>query len=424
MKNIKFNIKKLGAIHNSTLELSPLMVFSGESGLGKSYAAFLVHYLYILLLTDRMRHFFKKEEIDLNSLIQGKGAHDVILKIQSSVFLGWVNKDAISYIGYLLGDENLTGDVEIDIPLEDELIFFFDVEKVGIDKKEEWYYKFSLENLPASYRIPANSENLNADPLVALLAAKLLGEIFTESLLTRTFLMPPSRGSLVELSDRPAFRSGMYDEFFDNKLALNRSLKEATPPSETILKCLNEINGGELTRIEGREMYRIEGEANLEIPVTAAASSIKELAPLTLFLKKYPADESSILLEEPEAHLHPTRQVKVADLVGCAIQEGCHMQITTHSDYFLRRINNLMMAFQLKNRDPEHYKQFKSKWNLVDECLIDPANVNAYLFQRRKDGSTEIIKQDISNDGIPFDSFFNVIEEDILTSRELRKALQ
>ena len=45
MRTVTFNITKLGAIRDSKIELKPLMLFSGESGLGKSYAAFLIHYL-------------------------------------------------------------------------------------------------------------------------------------------------------------------------------------------------------------------------------------------------------------------------------------------------------------------------------------------------------------------------------------------
>ncbi len=40
MNPVIFQIKKLGAVKNSKIELKPFMIFSGESGLGKSYVAF------------------------------------------------------------------------------------------------------------------------------------------------------------------------------------------------------------------------------------------------------------------------------------------------------------------------------------------------------------------------------------------------
>ena len=72
MNPVIFQIKKLGAVRNSKIELKPLMIFSGESGLGKSYVAFLVHYLYTLLTSHRLTSFFKERDIDFESLFEKK----------------------------------------------------------------------------------------------------------------------------------------------------------------------------------------------------------------------------------------------------------------------------------------------------------------------------------------------------------------
>ena len=62
MNPVIFQIKKLGAVKNSKIELKPFMIFSGESGLGKSYVAFLVHYLYTLLSSSyRLNSFFSEK---------------------------------------------------------------------------------------------------------------------------------------------------------------------------------------------------------------------------------------------------------------------------------------------------------------------------------------------------------------------------
>jgi predicted ATPase len=55
MKTIKIHINRLGAVRNSVVELKPLMIFSGESGLGKSYVAILVHYFYKVLAETRLQ---------------------------------------------------------------------------------------------------------------------------------------------------------------------------------------------------------------------------------------------------------------------------------------------------------------------------------------------------------------------------------
>ena len=81
MKTVIFDIKKLGAIRDSRLELKPFMIFSGESGLGKSYVAFLVHYLYKLLVSDRLNLFFNEYQIDYQTLFEKKKSGDVLLSI-------------------------------------------------------------------------------------------------------------------------------------------------------------------------------------------------------------------------------------------------------------------------------------------------------------------------------------------------------
>ena len=69
MKSIKIQINRLGAVQNSTLELKPLMIFSGESGLGKSYVAILVRYFYKLLAESRLQGFFNAEGWDYDNCI-------------------------------------------------------------------------------------------------------------------------------------------------------------------------------------------------------------------------------------------------------------------------------------------------------------------------------------------------------------------
>ena len=159
------------------------------------------------------------------------------------------------------------------------------------------------------------------------------------------------------------------------------------------------------------------------MPLTAAASSIKELAPLTLFLNKYSTKGVSFLFEEPEAHLHPNRQIKVADMISCIVNEGGHMQITTHSDFLIKRLNNLINLFLLKDKMEENsFKELLSKWNIKETYLLNPENVGAYLLKPNEDGTSQIVEQDIMADSeIPFESFYTAIEDDIALTRDIKK---
>ena len=421
MKSVKINIKKLGAIRDSELYIKPLMIFSGESGLGKSYAAFLVHYFYVILLTQRLKLYFSERKYDFSKILEKRKNGDLLLEVQVKDLISWINKDAIAYVGYLIGNEKLDGEVVFGIPYPNDTIRFeYAEEIVGLDNNEEVYQKVKTDDFV--YRIMAGTYDSTATPFVELIKAELMATIFKSyNKLRRTYLMPPSRGALMELAERPAFRSGMYHEFFDFKAALARPLSKPPVLSDELTDALFDVNDGSLKQVDGKMMYYT--KAGAEMPLTAAASSIKEMAPFTLFLSKFSASDSSVLLEEPEAHLHPHRQVKVADLLACAVKEGCHLQITTHSDYLIKRLNNLIKLHLLKHRlnDSQEYKDLLQKWQIKESYVIDPSEMVAYLLERDEDGTSIIRRQDIDIDGeIPFESFYKVIEEDIELSRDIK----
>lgn len=419
MKDLEFKINQLGAIRDSSIKIKPLIVLSGESGLGKSYAAFLVHYIYYLLsdTNDRLKNFFYKR-YDFEAMFANVKSGDTVLSISKKKVFDWINQDAIAYIGYLIGNKDFQGNVEISFPCDyEDFKFIYTEELGGIQGKEEMIYKLSTSNI--TYRMLSLTFEKSEAPFTALLKAELrhlLFENFRD--MSSTYLLPPSRGALMEINERPAFLSGMYNEFFDFKKILNEANPRLEEPNSDIIECCSEVNDGKLKREEGRMIYSTHGT---DMPLTAAASSIKELAPLTLFLNKYSTKGVSFLFEEPEAHLHPNRQIKVADLISCVVNEGGHMQITTHSDFLIKRLNNLINLSLLRDKMAKSsFKELLDKWNIKETYLLNPKNIGAYLLKPKEDGTSQIVEQDImADDEIPFESFYTAIENDIALTRDI-----
>lgn len=109
--------------------------------------------------------------------------------------------------------------------------------------------------------------------------------------------------------------------------------------------------------------------------------------------------DSLILIENPEAHLHPYAQSKLAQLICLAAQNGVQIVIETHSDHIINGI--LVATKQLENGNKG----------------IDKALVNMYYFNRDKNRHTVDIKQvNIEEDG-KIDSqpsgFFDQIQADL-----------
>lgn len=422
MKQIDIKINELGAIRDSSLILKPLVLFSGESGLGKSYAAFLIHYLYFLLSdsSDRLKLFFSDHNYNFESILDNAQSGSQILTIPKKEVFDWLNKDAISYIGYLIGNEDFSGSVEIRIPCDyDDFVFTYREDLGGLQGQEEMMYHIELSHF--SYNILSSKFEKNLQPFMLLLKAELKDILFGDYKdMGSTYLLPPSRGALMEISERPSFVSGMYQEFYDFKNVLSSPMQRPETVNPDIIECCMSVNEGSLSRVEGRIMYNTHG---VVMPLTAAASSIKELAPLTLFLNRYSTKSVSFLFEEPEAHLHPNRQVKLADMISCMINDGAHMQITTHSDYLIKRFNNLINLYLLKDMvDGNTYRAILQKWGIKEMFLLNPQNVGAYVVKKQEDGTSRIVEQDVITDKeISFDSFYSAIEDDMALTREIRK---
>lgn len=406
MKCIKVRIDQLGRIRDSEILVSPLMVFSGESGLGKSYLALLCHYFFELLInTSRLNHFFVDNNIDFNVLSKDFKDAGTALEIKKQDLEAWMAKDAILYLRYMLGYDGISGQIEITLPesVPDTMAFTYKKELTGLVDKEEIYTILSLGNL--RFRIQEKTQ-FDESPFAFLLRFVLIDYIFGNyQMLDSTFVLPPSRGPI--LTEQIIPTTGMYSEFLNDMAGLNRIKLRPDTASEIVLKLFRTILEGEVDKEETTYIYTTN---DASMPVSAAAASIREIAPLQILAKKQDVSRCAILVEEPEAHLHPLKQRMMADIIGALSHNGAIMQITTHSDYFLRRLNELIMFAKAKKTtdDPDKLRTLSEKVNIVEDMSIDESIIGAYLLRKQADNTSIAVKQDISN-GIPFAAFRDAI---------------
>lgn len=406
MKCIKVRIDQLGRIRDSEILVSPLMVFSGESGLGKSYLALLCHYFFELLInTSRLNHFFVDNNIDFNILSKDFKDVGTALEIKKQDLEAWMAKDAILYLRYMLGYDGISGQIEITLPesVPDTMAFTYKKELTGLVDKEEIYTILSLGNL--RFRIQEKTQ-FDESPFAFLLRFVLIDYIFGNyQMLDSTFVLPPSRGPI--LTEQIIPTTGMYSEFLNDMAGLNRIKPRPDTASEIVLKLFRTILEGEVDKEETNYIYTTN---DASMPVSAAAASIREIAPLQILAKKQDVSRCAILVEEPEAHLHPLKQRMMADIIGALSHNGAIMQITTHSDYFLRRLNELIMFAKAKKTtdDPDKLRTLSEKVNIVEDMSIDESIIGAYLLRKQADNTSIAVKQDISN-GIPFAAFRDAI---------------
>ena len=109
----------------------------------------------------------------------------------------------------------------------------------------------------------------------------------------------------------------------------------------------------------------------------------------------------------------------MADTLVSLLQEGCRFHITTHSDYFLRRINDLIRLDVLSQKlSSEAYAEFCKQHHYHPGLRLDIQLVKAYYFKHTSSYEVEIREQD-ARTGIPFDTFQSVLDHQLTDSSYL-----
>ena len=137
-----------------------------------------------------------------------------------------------------------------------------------------------------------------------------------------------------------------------------------------------------------------------EFQLHQVSSMVSEVAPMILFLKYLIDPGHLLIIEEPESHIEAATQRNLARAIAMLVNAGVRVLITTHSDYFLNQINNLILVSQISPR------KRRSMGYKATEAL-DPADVTAYLFHPEIEG-TRVDQMEISDYGIPTESFDEV----------------
>ena len=106
---------------------------------------------------------------------------------------------------------------------------------------------------------------------------------------------------------------------------------------EKIYKKLNSIASGKIT-IKNLDVYY--KDSKMEINAKNLSTGLKTFAIIKMLLQNGTLEENgTIILDEPEIHLHPEWQLKFAELIVLLQKEfGMHILLTTHSPYFLNAI--------------------------------------------------------------------------------------
>ncbi|MFK7983417.1 MAG: AAA family ATPase, partial [Saprospiraceae bacterium] len=112
----------------------------------------------------------------------------------------------------------------------------------------------------------------------------------------------------------------------------------------------------------------------------------------------------TIIIDEPELNLHPDSQRKVARFLGRLVNEGFKVIISTHSDYIIKELNNMIMLSSANGQQEDLLKRLGYSKNQ----LLKHNQVEAHLFTLAN-SKPEKIK--IDETGFSVETIDEVIEQ-------------
>jgi len=410
MKKVRIHISKLGPIVEQEIELAQLMLFTGDSNLGKSYTNFLCYYLFSLSDSDRLDEFLQARLIGYTEEV-----NQFSFNIKTDDLRLWMEDDVKRFFGYLLAYPSIDCNVHFYFEEADELIpVVISEHPIDTDDSKLLIINLSVNSKSVDIRIP---KNFKKEEVLSWLKYKLISELTGKSIVS-SLLMPPGRASLLSGSfttQKGSSKMGLYEIFLRDNDRINMSALRSVSLKEDpqfFLSRIRKLIGGDL--VFGQNGLELKLESGQTLPIEAAASSIKELAPILMWIKGTTLmDFESICIEEPEAHCHPMMQAQLGDLLVACLNKGSLMQITTHSDYLLKRLNELLRLDDLKNSNPERFEEYCTKYQHSRTLTLSREKIKAYYFHYSpEEKCVKIELQDLS-DGIPFDSFSQIIGEEI-----------
>ncbi len=148
----------------------------------------------------------------------------------------------------------------------------------------------------------------------------------------------------------------------------------------------NIIEGHISVNKQGNFSYQEKDDANM-VPMHLASAMVNEVAPLELALTSGMRC-GRFIIDEVEASLHPQKQLQFVRFLNRINNSGVKLVISTHSDTFVSKLNNLYVVSKLARKKKDD--GVLQKFHLQKEDLLQPESLFVYEFVCQSNGKSVV----------------------------------
>lgn len=451
------DISYLGPIRKAVVDLQkPFILFCGPNSTGKTYLSYLMYainedsdYVDSKSLDKIAKQVSSEQEFSLRRELIDEYISDFAKGMRSK--LGSI---------FGIGDsmvEKLFGQFELSLTITDK-----DFERIislpcrlvsGSNEAELVLYKEANSDI-IRYQVNGKMMNLVRDSLMNLrmmlnhyFRVLCFGKIGGVRMLTvernsiYTFKTELSL-SRNELIDRIQQKSGQSElDLFDIVNSSSRRYPLAVRSSLRIandLENVQKFNGPYYEFAEQIEKGILHGEVKItrngdvefisdkagrskHLPIHMASSIVKTMSSLVIYLKHIAQRGDLLIIDEPEMNFHPDVQISLIRIFSMLSKMGLRLIISTHSDYMVREVNNLIMAGTLHS----HNSQFIEDMGYDLKMLFKKEDVTVKYFNFGKSKRyLDVVDVKVEDDGFSVESIDNTINSQNRITETLYDRLQ
>jgi predicted ATPase len=431
---MKFKFENLGVIKEAEIEIGNLTVICGKNNTGKTYLSYAVWGILVGRLGLLNQDFEKI--LNIEEILQKLNSNEKIAidlgEIEDKIQLLW--KDNILQ---KFGKINRVFDLDTKDFSNTKLILDENLLKIHKDKSIEYDFSPIYADLLGSIlTIKRNEDDLNAE-ITLIDLAHILNEIIYDLTFFSTVLFTAQRESIIlfknaiDSYNSNVIRKVKYQEStnldrfplpIDENLNFFRRIPKLSARynrfSSSITEEIEKILNIEFKVVEN-EIYIKELSSNNQIPLYASSSSIRQLVGIHYFIKYIANKDQLLMIDEPELGLHPENQRKIARLLVKLVNAGVKVWITTHSDYIIKELNNLIMLGNVSNKD-EMFQQF----GYTENDILKADDLRAYIAYTLPEGGAKVKKVEVDKYGMVESTFDDTINEINTISKTLGRNIE